>query len=68
MDYITPLPDCVRNRVTYCYILAMVYRLTKIRYFIPILSLSAESLADAFVKRVYALYGTPDNIVSDYGT
>ena len=68
MDYITPLPDYVRNRVTYRYILTVVYRLTKIRHFIPVSSLSTESLADAFVERVYALYGTPDNIVSNHST
>ena len=58
----------MRNRVTYRYILAVVYRLTKMRHFIPILSISVESLADAFVKRVYTLYGTPDNIISNRGT
>ena len=68
MDYITLLPDYVKNRVIYYYILTIVCRLTKIRYFIPILSLSIESLTDAFVKRVYTLYGTPENIISDRGT
>ena len=68
MDYITLLPDYVRNEVTYRYILTIVYQLTKIRHFIPVLSLSVESLADTFVKRVYTLYGTLDNIIFDYGT
>ena len=68
MDYITLLPDCVRNRVTYRYILTIVCRLTKIRHFIPVLSLSIESLADTFVERVYTLYRTPDDIVSNYST
>ena len=58
----------MRNRVTYRYILTVVCRLTKIRYFITVLSLSAESLADAFVERVYALHRTLDNIVSNCGT
>ena len=68
MDYITLLPGYVRNGVTYRYILAIVYWLTKIRHFIPILSISIESLADTFVERIYALYGMPDNIISDRGT
>src|SRR6266516_7429953 len=64
VDYITPLPDYVRNGVTYRHILTMVCRLTKIRHFIPVSSLSAESLTNTFVKRIYALHGTPDNIIS----
>ena len=58
----------MKNRVTYRYILTIVCRLTKTRHFIPVSSLSAESLADAFVERIYALHGTPDNIISDRGT
>ena len=34
------------------------------RHFIPVSSISVESLADAFVKRIYALHETPDNIIS----
>jgi len=68
VDYITLLPSYVRNRVIYCHILVVVCRLTKIRHFIPVSSISVESLANAFVERVYALYRIPDNIVSDRGT
>ena len=58
----------MKNRVTYRYILAVVCQLTKIRHFIPVLSLSIESLADTFVKRIYVLYRIPDNIISNRGT
>jgi hypothetical protein len=68
VDYITPLPDCERFGRKYKHILVVVCRLTKMRHFIPVTSLSAEELADAFVHRVYCLHGTPDNIVSDRGT
>ena len=68
MDYITLLPNYVRNRVTYRYILTIVCQLTKIRHFIPVLSLSIESLANTFVERVYTLYGIPNDIVSNCGT
>ena len=46
----------------------VVYRLTKIRYFILIYRLSATKLANAFVSRIYALYSCPNTIVSDRGT
>jgi hypothetical protein len=38
------------------------------RHFIPTTRLSAEELADRFVNRIYCLYGSPDNVVSDQGT
>ena len=38
------------------------------RYFIPIVGLSAEELTEAFISRIYCLYGRPDNIISDRGT
>jgi len=65
VDYITPLPVCERDGRQYKYILIVIYRLTKMRHFIPVVGLSAEELADAFVNKVYCLHGTPDNIVSD---
>jgi transposase InsO family protein len=34
----------------------------------PVTNLDAETLADAFVHRVYCLHGTPDNIISDRGS
>lgn len=68
VDYITPLPDCDRAGRKYKHIAVVVCRLTKMRHFIPITSLTVEELADQFVARVYALHGTPDTIISDRGT
>ncbi|KAK1916916.1 hypothetical protein P3342_004471 [Pyrenophora teres f. teres] len=53
---------------TYQHLLVVVCRLTKMRHLIPVTSLNANELADAFVSRVYCLHGCPDNIVSDRGT
>jgi hypothetical protein len=68
IDYITPLPPCKRNGSTYKHILVVICRLTKMRHFVPVPDLDAETLADAFVQRVYCLHGTPDNIISDRGS
>jgi hypothetical protein len=68
IDYVTPLPLCERNGQKYRHVLVVVCRLTKMRHFIPVTSLSAEELATVFVSRVYCLHGTPDNVISDRGT
>jgi hypothetical protein len=68
VDYITPLPPCTKNGTTYKHILVTICRLTKMRHFVPVTNLDAETLADAFVQRIYCLHGTPDNIVSDQGS
>ena len=38
------------------------------RHFVPVPGLSVETLASAFISRVYCLHGAPDSIVSDRGT
>jgi transposase InsO family protein len=68
VDYITPLPECERDGRKFKHIAVVVCRLTKMRHFIPMTSLSAEELATAFINRIYVLHGTPDTIVSDRGT
>jgi hypothetical protein len=68
VDYISPLPVCERYNVKYKHLLVVVCRLTKMRHFMPVPSLSAEDLVNAFVGRIYSLHGCPDNIVSDRGT
>ncbi len=68
VDYITPLPECKRNGSVYKHALVVVCRLTKMRHIVPTTTLNAEELADAFVNRVYALHGAPENVVSDRGT
>jgi hypothetical protein len=65
VNYITPLPPYTRNRATYKHILVTVCQVTKMRHFVPVTNLDAETLADTFVQRVYCLHSTPDNIISD---
>jgi len=68
IDYITPLPECERHGQRYKHILVVVCRLTKMRHFIPTVTLTAEELASVFLSKVYALHGAPDNIISDRGS
>ena len=68
IDYITPLPECNRFGTKYKHILTVVCRLTKMCHFIPVVTLDAGELAEAFTHRIYALHGAPDNIISDRGT
>src|SRR5215813_10123300 len=56
VDYITPLPVSEDNGRKYKHILVVVCRLTKMRHFIPVTGLSAEELADVFVRRIYCLH------------
>ena len=68
VDYITPLPDCNYLGRVFKHVVVVVCRLTKMRHFISVASLSAEKLADAFVSRIYCLHGASDNVISDRGT
>ncbi|KAI0992602.1 hypothetical protein K3495_g15583, partial [Podosphaera aphanis] len=68
VDYISPLPKCKFNGILYKHLLVVVCRLMKMRHFIPVTSLEADALANAFVCRVYCLHGSPENIVSDRGS
>jgi len=68
VDYVTPLPACKRHGREYKHILVVVCRLTKMRHFIPTVTLEAEELAEAFIGRIYSLHGCPDTIVSDRGS
>jgi hypothetical protein len=68
VDYITPLPSSKRHGQEFNHIAVVVDRLTKMRHFIPTVTLEAEELADRFIERVYCLHGLPDTIISDRGT
>jgi hypothetical protein len=68
INYITPLPIYERNDLKYHYVAIVVCRFTKMKHFIPITGLTAAELADAFVARIYAFYGTPDTIIFDRKT
>lgn len=68
VDYVGPLPECVRDGVTYEHCLVVVDRLTKMRHFVPVPKTDAPALAAAFVTNIYKLHGTPDTIISDRGS
>ena len=68
IDYITGLPECIDGGQVYKHILVVVDRLTKMRHFIPCVSLDAEELTNRFIAAVYSLHGLPENIVSDRGS
>ena len=63
MDFITKLPRTARIVDS---IWVIVDRLTKIAHFIPILeSISAEKLAEVYVREVVACHGVSVSVVSD---
>ena len=68
VDYITPLPDCARGAGTYKHVLVVVDRLTKMRHYIAMETMSAEEMARQFIAKVYCLHGLPATIVSDRGS
>ena len=62
MDFITKLPRTVRGVDS---IWVIVDRLTKSAHLIPILkSMSAEKLAEIYVREIVARYGVPVSVVS----
>lgn len=68
VDYISPLPACKRNGREFKHVVVVVDRLTKMRHFIPTVTMEADELADRFVERVFSFHGLPETIVSDRGT
>ena len=68
VDYIIPLPDSLQGTKTYKYIIVVVDRLTKMKYYIPIISMNTDKMAYQFIARIYCLYGLPDTIVLDRGS
>ncbi len=68
IDYIVNLPECEHEGQIYRHILVVVDRLTKMRHFIPCVTLEADELAMRFIAAVYCLHGLPENIVSDRGS
>ena len=63
MDFITKLPRTTRGVDS---IWVIMDQLTKSAHFIPIQeSISAEKLADIYVREVVARHGVPISVVSD---
>lgn len=67
VDYVGPLPTCIRDGIEYTSVLVVVDRLTKMRHFIAVRDTKAVTLANAFVAHVFRLHGAPETIVSDRG-
>ena len=68
LDFITKLPKSEEplTRIKYDSILVINDRLTKYAYFLPYLEAStAEDLAYAFLRVIYANHGMPEEIISD---
>ena len=76
-----PIPDGVWHHISidfimglpwsngYNAILVVVYRVTKMRYFIPCRdTCMAEQHADLYAYHIFCLHGLPKTIVSDHGT
>lgn len=68
VDYIISLSIYEQNSIAYKHLLIIIYRLTKIQYFISIKSISAEDLVIIFITKVYTLHSCQDNIISDTDT
>ena len=63
MDFITKLPRTARGVDS---IWVIVDRLTKSAHFIPIQeSISAEKLADIYIREIVARHGLPVSVISD---
>jgi hypothetical protein len=68
VDFITPLPKCVRNGQAYEHCMVTVERLSKKQKFIPLASLEPADIARAFIEYVWREEGFPVNVVSDRGS
>ena len=69
IDYIGLFPKLKRGGrdIEYEYVLVIINRLIKMRYYIGCEGLITEELVEKFIDRIYILYGLPDTIVSDRG-
>src|SRR6266550_4623710 len=64
MDFVVGLPESEGCNAAW----VVVDRLSKQRHFVPCTAkISAEGLADLFIRHIFRLHGLPDSIVSDRG-
>lgn len=68
IDFITPLPTCLRYGRSYQNIMVVVDRLSKKKKFIPLDSLEVEAVVQAFIEWIWREEGYPFSIISDRGT
>ena len=68
IDFITPLPICLRYGRPYQHIMVVVDRLTKKKKFVPLDSIEVEAVVQAFIEWIWREEGYPFSIISDRGT
>lgn len=69
MDFIVDLPPSLdEHGISYTNIFVIVCRLTKRRKFVPMVKITARSLAIVFEREVWKDWGFLEIIVSDRGT
>lgn len=68
IDLAEDLPLCVRKGRAYRHILVIVDRLSKDRLFEPLISKTAEEIAEVLHRRLYCVHGYPTSIISDMGS
>ena len=68
VDFITPMPPCLYNGITYSHIMVVVDRKSKMKKFIPLTDMRVETVVQAFIKHVWRSEGYPNEIISDRGS
>ena len=68
MNYVDSLPSNTFMKITYCYILVFVDRLTKMRYLVLITIMKIEKVANIFYVNVWKLHETLEVFMSDRDT
>ena len=68
IDFISPLPICLRYGRSYQHIMVVVDRLSKKKKFIPLDALEVETVVQAFIEWIWREEGYPFSIISDRGT
>jgi len=65
VDIVGPLPASSKG---HCYLLTMMDRSTRWPEVVPLVTISAQEVADTFVSEWVARYGVPETITTDRGT
>ena len=68
VDFITPLPKCLRYGRIFEHIMVVVDRLSKKKKFVALDSLEVQAVVQAFIDWIWREEGYPKSIVSDRGS
>ena len=68
VDFITKLPECKRHNRKFSNIMVVVDRLSKKKRFIPMETIDAPAVAEAFLVHIWREEGFPEKLVSDRGS